>query len=151
MTKSRSSSKSSLFLLEMIIAILFLAVASAVCMRLFVQAHVSGAASENLTRAVMVTQSLAENLRAAPAPEEWLSGAAGARATGPGEWVFCYDEDWRLLAADDAETAAFWLTVRRVAERDGLWQAEVAVSRPDTVQLFAITCTVYATPQEGAL
>ncbi|MDR0434326.1 MAG: hypothetical protein LBH21_04580, partial [Gracilibacteraceae bacterium] len=105
MEKTGSSSKSSLFLLEMIIAILFLAITAAICMRLFVQAHTTGEASENLTRAVMTAQSLTENLKASLAPEEWLAAAPGVRTLQAGElWEFHYDADWRLLPPD--ETAA---------------------------------------------
>ena len=44
-------SRSGLFLLELIIAILFFAVTSAVCVNLFVQAHLTSAESSNLTAA----------------------------------------------------------------------------------------------------
>ncbi|MDR1320408.1 MAG: hypothetical protein LBK56_03135 [Gracilibacteraceae bacterium] len=150
METPRASSKSSLFLLEMIIAILFLAVAAAVCMRLFAQAHTTGAESENLTRAVMTAQSLTENLKAAPAPEEWLTAAPGARTLRPGElWEFCYSADWGLLAAGDAETApAFWLQVRETESGGGLWQAETAVySRGGAEPFLTWPCAVYTAPE----
>ncbi|MDR1603570.1 MAG: hypothetical protein LBS10_02100 [Gracilibacteraceae bacterium] len=150
MEKRGASSKSSLFLMEMIIAILFLTVAAAVCMRLFVQAHVTGEASENLTRAVMAAQSVTENLKAAEEPEAWLTGAAGVRPLHPGElWEFGYDPDWRLLTENEAATA-YWLRVRRLGGENGLWLAETAVYGPDSPEpIFFLPCAIYA-PEGGA-
>jgi hypothetical protein len=150
MEKRGASSKSSLFLLEMIIAILFLAVAATVCMRLFVQARLTGAASENLARAVMVAQNITENLKAAPDPEEWLTGASGTDSPQPGElWEFRYDADWRLLAANDTEsTPVFWLNVRQITAERGLWLAETTVCASNSAEpLFVLPCAVYLPPE----
>ncbi len=56
----RSSSKISLFLMELIIAILFFSLASAVCVRLFTSAHILSEDSINLSNAVTWSQNLAE-------------------------------------------------------------------------------------------
>ena len=56
----RSSSKISLFLMELIIAILFFSLASAVCVRLFTSAHTLSVDSINLSNSVTWSQNLAE-------------------------------------------------------------------------------------------
>lgn len=56
----RSSSKSGLFLIELIIAIVFFAVASAICIQLFVKAHLISARSGDLSAANAIVQSEAE-------------------------------------------------------------------------------------------
>lgn len=56
----RSSSKISLFLMELIIAILFFSLASAVCVRLYTAAHNLSHDSINLSNAVTWSQNLSE-------------------------------------------------------------------------------------------
>lgn len=56
----RMSSRSGLFLLELVISILFFSLASAVCIQLFVQAHLMDRDNKNLTHAVQVCDNFAE-------------------------------------------------------------------------------------------
>ena len=56
----KTSSRSGLFLLELIISILFFSMASAVCIRLFVQAHVMDRENRDLTQSVKLCENLAE-------------------------------------------------------------------------------------------
>lgn len=56
-------SKSSIFLMELIIAILFFSIASAICMQLFVKAHVLSKNTKELNNAVIICESLAEAFR----------------------------------------------------------------------------------------
>lgn len=58
---SQHNSKTSLFLMELIIAILFFSLSSAVCVRLFVGAHQVADKDKNLSQAVIWTQNLAES------------------------------------------------------------------------------------------
>lgn len=51
-------SKSGLFLLELMIAILFFALASSVCLQIFVKSYKVSQSSENLNHAVNITQSI---------------------------------------------------------------------------------------------
>lgn len=51
---------SSMFLIELIIAILFLSLCSAICIRLFVNARLAENNSYNITQAVTVAQNIAE-------------------------------------------------------------------------------------------
>lgn len=54
------TSKSSLFLMELIIAILFFALASAVCLQLFTKAHLLGASTINQNNGLLWCQNIAE-------------------------------------------------------------------------------------------
>lgn len=54
------SSKSSLFLMELIIAILFFALASAVCIQLFVKAHLLGKTTTEENKALLMCQNFSE-------------------------------------------------------------------------------------------
>ena len=54
------SSKSSLFLIELIISILFFSLASAACIQLFVKAHLLDKKTQETNQIVMWSQNLAE-------------------------------------------------------------------------------------------
>jgi hypothetical protein len=90
----RSKSKSSLFLLELLIIIAFFAVASAVCIRLFARAHVVSVDSRDLNRAVIVAQSAAETFKAACGDQQAMARILGG-VIGPGEEILLYyDSGW---------------------------------------------------------
>ena len=55
-----NSSKSSLFLMELILSILFFSLASAVCVQLFVKSHLINRQSTDMTNAVNLSQDVAE-------------------------------------------------------------------------------------------
>lgn len=59
----RSKSKSSLFLMEMIVTLLFFSIAGAICVQLFVQAHILSKQADELNMAVAVSQSFVEVMR----------------------------------------------------------------------------------------
>lgn len=69
--RSRARS-SSLFLMELILAILFFSVASAVCVEFFVKSHLMSQDSEKLTRAVNECSGAAEIVCASDSLEEGL-------------------------------------------------------------------------------
>lgn len=73
------TSRSGLFLLELMIVILFFAVTSAVCVNLFVQAHLTSTAGGELTAATREVQSAAEWLKAADGDLEKLAAQLDAK------------------------------------------------------------------------
>ena len=54
------SSKSSLFLMELIIAILFFSLASAVCIQLFVKSHTLGKTTTDENKSLLMCQNFSE-------------------------------------------------------------------------------------------
>lgn len=58
--QTKNSSKSGIFLMELILSILFFAIAAAVCVKLFVTAHRLSDQSVNLNHAVSMAESVAE-------------------------------------------------------------------------------------------
>lgn len=72
MTHKYASHKSSLFLLELILAILFFSIASAVCVQLFVKAHLLSRDAQNLSIAVNECADAAEIIYSSDTPEEML-------------------------------------------------------------------------------
>lgn len=72
--------RSSLFLFECIIAILFFILAATVCIRLFAQSYLTSQESQDLTMAVQMTSSYVEQFRAG--------------TTFPAEMKVYYDDAW---------------------------------------------------------
>ena len=67
--KRTSNSRSSLFLIELIIAILFFSLVSAVCLRAFARSHILTENARDLNAALMHVESTAELLRAGESVE----------------------------------------------------------------------------------
>lgn len=62
--KNNSRSRSSLFLMELILVILFFAVAGSICVQIFVKAHLLSQSASDLNRALNLAQSAAAGLDA---------------------------------------------------------------------------------------
>ena len=96
-------SRSSLFLMEMIIAILFFSLASAVCIQLFARSHLLSTKTVNRNHAVTQAQSLAESYLS-------LEGDVTAMQDlfSPSELIdentlrLAFDSNWNLCAVEDA-------------------------------------------------
>lgn len=103
------SSRSGLFLIEMILVILFFSLVTALCVRLFVSAHGTGSESRNLTQAVMVSGNLAEAFYATGGDKQALQqlfeeasfGMLPHNVSEEGMLLF-FDEDWQMLPADSS-------------------------------------------------
>lgn len=61
--RNRTKSKTSLFLMELVIAIMFFSVCAALCMQMFVKAHMLGIKTRELNHAVAISQGFAEVMR----------------------------------------------------------------------------------------
>lgn len=67
--KYQRSSKSGLFLIELILGIFFFSVCATICAQIFVKSHTLSKKSVDLTHAVSFSQSLAEEFTASPSFE----------------------------------------------------------------------------------
>lgn len=109
-------SKSSLFLIEMMIVILVFAIASAVCASLFVQARLTSRLSSQLTMAVTRCQNAAEHLRAAGDDPAAMAQVLGATPLGRGVFQVGYDADGQPT---DWASARYLLTIATEWAREG--------------------------------
>lgn len=112
--RNNSKSKSGLFLLELIIAIVFFALSSVICIQLFVKAHTLSQKNTELNMAVIQAQNAAEAFKAANGePEkfaEFLNGPSGGEAND-GQYVcdLFFNSDWQRV--DGRDKAAYTLHV----------------------------------------
>ena len=126
-------SKSSLFLLELIIAILFFSVASALCVQLFVKSHQMSVKSSDLNHAVLVAQSAADVYKAAGSdPAETARLLGGLAETSGGTVTVYYDGGWQ--PTDRAESAVYRLQMNFSTQEDGIMCASIVVTALADVQ-----------------
>ncbi len=128
-------SRSSLFLMEMIIAILFFSLASAVCIQLFAKSHLLGRQTVNQNHAVTWAQSLADSYLT-------LDGNLGAvqelfpisSQTSENNLRLSFDSNWDPCSPEDAVTFLADLK-STVADETGIMKAEITlyeISTPET-------------------
>jgi hypothetical protein len=116
---SNPSRRSSLFLLELMIAIMFFCLCSAVCVRLFVQSHIISRDTQNLNMAMNETTNLAELFRG---EDDFFDAFAAAYPEGEldtagGSFTIYYDADWTVCKKADAVYA---VTAAVTADDNGL-------------------------------
>lgn len=111
-------SKTSLFLMELIISILFFSLASAVCVRLFVKSHQISTHSVALNHSVRWCENIAELLQAYHGDIETvcqlLESAENCSITGaevPDSFSICFDKDWLPIIATDRANIYYVLSV----------------------------------------
>lgn len=96
------SRRSSLFLLELILAILLFILSAAICIQVFVRSHTIEAKSTELNQAVYASTSIAELFRS----DEDLSAALKRHYPQAAHQGTCYqifyDKNWNLTSSSDA-------------------------------------------------
>ncbi len=130
-----NTSKTKLFLMELIIIILFFSLAGAVCMNLFTQAKLQSTASTELTNAMLEAQAAAEVARDTnTGVEDTLAGFPQAVRDADGFTVY-YDEKW--APASGPEGAAYSMKVAFADEGDMI-KARIGVSKQDGNEIYGI-------------
>lgn len=115
---SQSNSKTGLFLMELIIAILFFSLSSAVCVRLFVGAHQIADDDKDLNQAVLWTQNLAETFYGCSGRIQMIKSMyPSAIFTSEGDEhegaiVLFFNEDWEEI--DNSLSAASYEAILEV-------------------------------------
>ena len=144
MAKIRNSSKSGLFLIELIIAIVFFALASAVCVQLFVRAHLISKQSSETTTAIIEARNAAECFRAAGGSEEKFQALLDA-SSGTGDpsdpYSVYFGPNWQKIS--ERSEAVYMLSVD-VVQNEGLHTANIKVFRVDgEAVIFDVESKVY--------
>lgn len=92
-------SKATLFLMELIIAICFFAITSAVCVQVFVKAHIVSEKTTDLNHAIAQTQSMAEAFMACGGDKDALLKLFPTALDDGNRLKVYYDEGWQPCAA----------------------------------------------------
>lgn len=137
--------RSSLFLLELIIAILFFSLASTVCVRFFVNSHTMEAQSMELNHAVNAATSVAEILRNTENPYASLQTEFSLGERKDDTFQIYYDEYWVPCAA---KQAVYKLSLQ-TENTDSFLNGTIDVYKGET-SLYTLTVNKYMT-KEGNL
>lgn len=95
--------RSSLFLIELIIAILFFSLAATICVRIFVKSHTLEKNSIDLNHAVTAAVSVAEIFRSQEDSYIMLQQQFPDGELTENSYGFFYDKNWNLCNSSNAE------------------------------------------------
>lgn len=148
---SRSThSRSSLFLMELILVILFFSIAGAICIQIFAKAHLLSRSASELNRAVALAQSAAAGLEAGDGSLEDLNlqfpdGITGTDTDGNvSQFTVYYDSDWNPCGK---ASASYSLTVLapEAAVPGTLNEESVVISRmgAQSAEIYRLPLNIY--------
>ena len=98
----KTSSRSSLLLIELIIAILIFSLAGALCLQLFVQSHSLGKRTEELDIAVRQAVSVSELILQPEGLEKTIPQLYPEADIDPGNIIIYYNQDFEACSHKDA-------------------------------------------------
>ena len=145
-------SRSSLFLMEMIIAILFFSLASAVCIQLFARSHLLSTQTVNQNHAVIQAQNMAEyylSLEGNVAAMQDLFSPS--ELTDENTLLLTFDSCWNLCSAENGGSYQAEL-VHTPAEGTGIMKAQITVydvSAPER-PIYTISVMHHTAERRGA-
>lgn len=145
--KKHSSSRSGLFLMEIIIAILFFSVVSAICLQLFVKAHNLGQNTEELDAAVRQAGSAADILSRSKEPMEQLEEIYPDSDMDKTGGLIYFAKDFQNCGKEDA---VYCLKIATGTEDDGLCTYNITFYANDEADDIIYSMDVTAYRQIGA-
>ena len=125
--KVRESSKSSLFLLELMISIVFFALAAAGCVQVFAKAHMLSQEAGRLDMAVSVAQSLAEECSGSRMEDNQRYYDELGNVCGKEDGVYLAE----ILQTEQAGMYQIHITVMDMKTQDTLYTLQTASYLPN--------------------
>jgi len=139
------SRRSSLFLLELIIAILFFSLASTVCVRFFVESHALEQQSVDLNRSVSAAASVAEILRSTDDFYPRLQDQFPQGEVGENSFVIGFDTKWNPCSVQDS----MYRVLLQTQVQGAFLKGQILVTKGD-ISLYTLTIEKYL-PKEAVL
>lgn len=140
-------SKTSLFLMELIMTVMMFSICSAVCLKLFVGAHLLDKKTVELNNAVAIAQGFAEVMRGTDGSIDAICEIYPASVTG-GDTYFevFYDEEFNQCEYSQAKYAADVT----LTPNGAIQNMEVTVVRlGDYEEIYSLTATKYMNDVKG--
>ena len=140
-------SKTSLFLMELIITILLFAACGAVCVKLFVTSHMMTKETVELNEAVSIAQGFAEVMRGTDGDmESVLAHYPSAVCGGEGFFEVFYDEDFNVCEFSDAS----YVSDVTMSPNGAIQNMEIRVVRlSDYKDIYTLNATKYMNRTKG--
>ena len=139
MRKRNRARSSSLFLLELIIAILFFSVASAVCVQFFVKSHTMSGQAQEMNFAANECSSVAEIVQASESEKEIVSQVRSIYpdvvVNTKGESTILnifFDDSFNAASSSEADTA--YMISADFANENGLIDCHISAEKLKTAQ-----------------
>ncbi|MEF9916510.1 MAG: hypothetical protein RSD97_04745 [Lachnospiraceae bacterium] len=134
--KKEVPKRSSLFLLELIISILFFSLASAVCIQLFAKAHLQSNQTAELNMAVTKASSIAEIIRNSPDPIDALWKQFPQLKQKQHSLILYCDTAWNTCSMPKA----FYVIEIHIKSRHQMFIGMIEIHRRDsTATLYHLT------------
>lgn len=145
--RNSKQSKTSLFLMELIITIMFFAICSGVCVQLFVQSHVLGKETWELNRAVEKAQGFAEVMRGTDGTIESIM-AQFPEAVSADDSYFEVFYDVNFLPCEYSE--AVYVGDVTLAPNGAIQNMDIRIVKlADMSEIYTLTATKYMIDPKG--
>lgn len=138
-----NKSKSSLFLMELIFAVLIFAIASTVCVRVFVKAYNISCSTKELNNSVTRCTSAAELFYGTDGDLSKMKtelDAAGQGAIMPGSLVIYYDETFQQCQSDES---VYIMTIENTRKDDMLECSIEMYNDRKAESIYSLKCELY--------
>jgi len=126
MNMRKKTSKSSLFLIELMIAVLFFALCAGVCLSMFAAAHQMSVGSSELTHALNAVQQGAECIKE---DKDLITELLQGTELEENTYVVYYDSDWNIVT--DQALMSYEMSII-VLEETPMLTAQIQVSKSGT-------------------
>ena len=146
MNKYRKS-KTSLFLMELVITILFFSLCAAICMQLFVKTHTLGEKTKELNHAVCAAQGFAEVMRGTDGSlASILECYPDAVSDGESFFEVFYDSDFNPCSYSEA----VYVGDVTVTPNGAIQNMDIRIVKlSDTEEIFTLNATKYMMDSKG--
>lgn len=144
--RERQNTRSSLFLIELILAILFFSLASAVCIQVFVKAHFMSQSARELTLGSNYASSAAEVLAHTDSSYEAVKALLPEAVEKDGIIRLCYDKNGEVCSEKDA---AYYLCIEQTASQYNR-TAQIEFTGLDGDVLYSLTTKIPIARKAGA-
>ncbi|MBE5837792.1 hypothetical protein [Butyrivibrio sp.] len=101
----RNNSRTSLFLMELIVAVFFFSLSAAVCVKLFVASHEMADRTVNLNHAVTWSQSLAESFVSAKGDINEIGRYYPSAFLSEENLIIFFDDNWEYMDGNSAKAS----------------------------------------------
>lgn len=136
MKKSQHNSSTSLFLMEMILALLFLSLCSAACIQIFAAARKNRIQAEQWNQIQALTTSVGEALEGSNGSPKQLLALLPDGTQTDNSLIWYYDHSWQNCSRDEADYEMVFVLSTTSSEKSG----ELSFRNiPENTMLYQIT------------
>ncbi len=136
--------KSSLFLLELIIVLLFFSFCTAVCINLFVKAKIASTQSYDLNNSVLAAQNAVECFKATDADAKEIASLLGGTQNNNTVSI-TYDKNWNVTKKSDY---IYKLTFTINPVQENIISADLTIVK-DTTTLYSLSAVTFVDTTAG--